>query len=386
LKIIVDENVPYAVDAFRTLGEVTALPGRAITAEAMLEADALIVRSVTRVGRALLERSPVRFVATATIGFDHVDVDYLRERAIGFASAPGSNANSVAEYVTAALLVLAGRKGLTLQRKTLGVVGVGNVGSLVVSTAEALGLHVLQNDPPLARQTREARFRPLQELFAADVLTLHVPLTREGPDKTFHLVDERFLGAIKKGAILLNTSRGPVVDEAALLRAIAAPRLGAVVLDVWENEPQINLETLRRVDLGTPHIAGYSLDGKVAGTVMVYEAACRFFREEVSWNASSVLPPPALPMLDVHAHDRSEEDAIGEAVKAVYDIEADDAALRRLNELPPGARGAEFDRLRRTYPVRREFYNTEIHLVHGSESLRRKLEGIGFKVRAGHPS
>jgi len=327
----------------------------------------------------------VRFVATATIGFDHVDVNYLERRAIGFASAPGSNANSVAEYVVAALLVLAQRKGWTLERRTLGVIGVGNVGSRVVAKAEALGLKVLQNDPPLARQTGEARFRPIEELLGADILSLHVPLTLGGEDRTFHMIDEPFLARLKKGATLLNTSRGPVVDGSALLNAIDARWLGGAVLDVWEREPDISTELLERVDLGTSHIAGYSFDGKVAGTLMVYRAACKFFRGEATWRPEQCLPPPKLPLLDVHAHGRSEEGALLDAVKAVYDVEADDAALRELITLPAEHRGPHFDQLRKTYPTRREFFNTEVHLVHGSDALMRKLEGVGFRVRAGHP-
>jgi len=384
VNIIVDENIPYSVEAFRTLGHARSMAGRAITREAVRDADALIIRSVTKVNRNLLEGSHVRFVATATIGFDHVDTAYLQQCGIGFASAPGSNANSVAEYVVAALLVVARRKGLSLAGKTIGVVGVGNVGSRVVAKAEALGMRVLQNDPPLQRQTGEARFRPIEELLDADILTLHVPLTREGPDKTFHLVDEQLLALMKPSAVLINSSRGAVIDGGSLLKAIEAHRLGAVVLDVWENEPEINIDLLRRVDLATPHIAGYSLDGKVAGTQMVYQAACAFFGLQATWDAAAVLPPPALPAYELHAHNGSHEDALHDAVKAVYDIEADDARLRKASGLPPAQRGAYFDSLRKTYPVRRELFNTEIRLAHGSTELRRRLEGIGFKARQEH--
>lgn len=386
MKVIVDENIPFAAEAFGTLGEVRALAGRALTAAAVREAEALIVRSVTRVGPALLDGSQVRFVGTATIGFDHVDVEYLRRRGIGFASAPGSNANSVAEYVVAALLVMAKRRGWQLAGRTLGVVGVGNVGSRVAAKARALGMNVVENDPPLARKSGDPRFRPIEELFDADTLTLHVPLTREGPDKTHHLVDERFVARMRRRAVLVNTSRGSVAKTSALLGALKTGHLGALVLDVWENEPNISTDLLERVDVGTPHIAGYSFDGKVAGTVMVYEAACRFFGHEACWRADSVMPAPAVPIVQLDAAGRRDEEVVHEAVRAVYDIEADDARLRALLKLAASERGAEFDRLRKGYPVRREFFNTEIRLLNGSERLVRMLQGIGFRAQAVEPT
>ena len=342
MRIVADENIPFAREAFGRLGEVTIAKGRAITRETVRDADALFVRSVTRVNAGLLDGTAVKFVATATIGFDHVDAEYLRARAIGFASAPGSNANSVAEYVVAALLVLARRRGFRLEGKTVGVVGVGNVGNRLVRKAEALGMKVLQNDPPLQRQTGDARFLPLEALFESDILTFHVPLTRAGPDATFHMINDDLLARLKSGAILINTARGAVADSAAVVRAVESGRLGGLVLDVFEGEPSINPALVERADIATPHIAGYSYDGKINGTVMVYRAACEFFGRPAEWDPTGSLPDPPHPRLTARS-DCDDEEALREIVLTVYDIEADDRRLRRILELPPAERGPYFD-------------------------------------------
>ncbi|MFP4057150.1 MAG: 4-phosphoerythronate dehydrogenase [Candidatus Brocadiia bacterium] len=378
MRILADENIPFAREAFATLGDVELVRGRELGAEALRDCDLLVVRSVTRVDEGLLGGSRVRFVGTATIGTDHVDLDFLRRQGIAFASAPGSNANSVAEYVVAALLVLARRGGTALEGKSIGVVGVGNVGSRVVAKCQALGMKVLENDPPLARQSGDPRFLPLDALLEADFLTLHVPLTREGEDATYHLADERLLARMRPDARLLNTSRGAVADGSALARAIDAGAVGGAVLDVWEGEPAIDVGLLGRVALGTPHIAGYSFDGKVAATEMVYRAACEALGAEATWSAGPAMPPPEHPRIELACRGRSEEDVAREAVLTVYDIEADDRALR-------GVAGADdvagcFDRLRKTYRQRREFHNTSLLLRGASEGLAAKLAGIGFRI------
>jgi erythronate-4-phosphate dehydrogenase len=379
LRILADENIPFAREAFSTLGDVEMISGRSATREMLRDCDVFACRSVTKIGRELLEGSRVRFVGTATIGFDHVDVGYLRERGIAFASAPGSNANSVAEYIAAAMLVLARRGGFTLEGTTIGVVGVGNVGSRVVNKAEALGMRVLQNDPPLARQTGDPRFLPLDALLDADFLTFHVPLTREGPDATHHLVDAAFLRRMKPSAVLLNSSRGAVVDGSALRDALGRRRIAAAVLDVWEGEPVFDAELLAEVAIGTPHVAGYSFDGKVAATEMIYRAACEAIGVAPTWDPAAIMPPPGHPRLEIQCAGRADEDVLREAVLTVYDIEADDRALRQSPQ-SPAERGAYFDRLRRVYPERREFHNTTLALSGASERLKAKLAGIGFRV------
>ena len=380
MKIVADENMPFAKEAFSTLGEVILLPGRAMTREAVQDASVLAVRSVTKVDAELLEGSSVRFVGTATIGVDHVDADYLESRSIGFASAPGSNAVSVAEYVMAALLTLSDRRGENLEGKTLGVVGCGNVGSRVCRRAEALGMRVLRNDPPLQRLSGDGGYLPLEALFESDFITLHVPLTREGRDATYHLADAGFLAKMRPDAALLNTSRGAVADGTALKDALSEGRLRDAVLDVWEGEPDIDFGLLGQAALGTPHIAGYSYDGKLKGTDMIYRAACRHFGAAPTFDIRAAAPAPQVPELELTAAERPGEEVLREAVKAIYDIEADDARLRQAASLAPSDRGKRFDELRKTYPVRREFANTHVRCPGAPEALVDKLAGLGFKT------
>jgi erythronate-4-phosphate dehydrogenase len=297
MKIIADENIPFVAECFSSIGEVETVPGREMTPSLVADADVLVVRSITRVDSSLLAGSKVRFVGTATIGFEHVDVDYLAQKNIGFASAPGSNANSVGEYIVAALLSVGQKKGIEIEGKSIGIVGVGNVGSRVEKKARALGMEVYLNDPPLQRQTADARYLPIEELFACDFVTLHTPLTFEGIDKTFHLADEKFFKSLKPGCVFINTARGGVTDTAALKAAIKSGRLGGAILDVWEDEPNVDAELVQMVDLATPHIAGYSLDGKIAGMIMIYNAACEYFGLQAAKTAEHFLPEPQIKQI-----------------------------------------------------------------------------------------
>jgi erythronate-4-phosphate dehydrogenase len=370
--IIADENIPYVREAFGPLGEVRTLSGRAMTPDSVREADILLVRSVTRVDRALLSGSRARFVATATIGFDHVDREYLASRGIAFAAAPGSNARSVAEYVVAALLVLEARGALRVAGSTMGVVGVGNVGSKVAALARALGMRVLLNDPPRARSEASGGFVSLDEVCArADVVTFHVPLERGGDDPTWHMIDEGLLGKIKHGATLFNTSRGAVHDTDALKAAKRSGRIGALVVDVFEHEPGIDAELALAADISTPHVAGYSFDGKVAGVRVIHEAACRYLRIDPAWPAD--IPPHEVRVVDLA------RPSILDAVRASYDIEDDDARLRdALHANAPEARAAGFDRLRREYPRRREFAKWKVALAPAAQVARGTLRSLGF--------
>ena len=415
MKIVADENIPLLRDAFGPLGEVVAVPADAIRPALVRDAQALLVRSVTPVGPALLDGSSVRLVATATIGTDHVDREYLARRGIGFASAQSSNARSVAEYVFAALAVLAERGGWRFEEKMLGIVGVGHIGSRVARIAEGIGMTVLRNDPPLARSARgektpgvfsaqhpsgpsgkrhlesfrppavphtgDAKFVPIKALADADIVTFHVPLAREGPDATYHMINESLIGRLKRGVILLNTSRGSVAATSALKAALAAGRVGALALDVWENEPNISLELLDAADLATPHIAGYSYDGKVNGTRMILEALCRHFSLARDWDPSPLMPPPHSPRVRLPAGvDRQQ--AIRYATRAAYDAEADDAHLRAMGAKPADERAAYFGSLRRDYPLRREFPETTVELPRADARVRSALEALGFPVRA----
>lgn len=378
MKILADENIPFVAEAFQTLGEVVTRPGRQIAPADLADAEILLVRSVTKVDEKLLAGSPVKFVATATIGTDHIDLDYLKHRQIGFSSAAGSNANSVAEYVVAALLHHASQKKILLTGKILGVVGVGNIGTKVVHYATKLGMQVLQNDPPRARQTGDPRFLPLDELMHADFITVHVPLTRDGIDATWHLFDRPRLQKMKPGSLLINSSRGPVVETAAA-REILQRGHAALVLDVWENEPNIDIDLLNLVELGSPHIAGYSFDGKVNGTHQIYQAACAFLQQPATWNPQDALPVQITEFV-INARGKSDEEILHEAVRQAYSIADDDTRLRPISSLAPAEQGAFFDQLRKNYPKRREFLNFRILLQHGTNALAEKLIWLGFQV------
>ena len=384
MKLVADENIPFVREVFSEFGAIITAPGREISSALVRDADILLVRSVTRVGRKLLQGSRVRFVASATIGTDHVDEAYLREQGIGFANAPGSNANSVAEYIFAAMFDLAVRLDWRLPGKTLGVVGVGHIGSKVAARAKSLGMAVLENDPPLARQSGDPRFLPLKEVLKkADILTLHVPLTPSGPDKTVHLIDAENLRLLKREALVINASRGPVVDNEALKKWLEHGKgKSAAVLDVWENEPTIDTELLQRVAIGTPHIAGYSLDGKINGVRMIYEAACAYFGKKPTVNPENLLPDPPVPHVEIEASHKNDERLIHTVIKRVYDIRADDARLRELIHLRPDERGNYFDFLRKNYPIRREFSNTQVTIRNGTRMQREKLKILGFQVNS----
>lgn len=388
MRIIADENIPFVKECFSSLGDVETFPGRQITPPTVADADCLLVRSITAVNETLLAKSKVKFIATATIGYEHVAVDYLNKRNVGFASAPGSNSNSVADYFIAALLSVAKKLKIILAGKSIGIVGVGNVGSKVAKKSAALGMKVVLNDPPLARQTGNPKYRPLNELFDCDFITLHTPLTREGRDKTYHLADEIFFKSLKTGCVFINTCRGGVHDTDALKNAIKSNKLSAVILDVWENEPNIDCELLRLVDISTPHIAGYSLDGKIAGLIMIYEAACKFFKAEPMHTIADFLPPPAVPQITIDKLDAdpaiaeaSEQSMLHKIVQHVYTINRDDFNTREIAIVEPEKRAKFFDDLRKNYPVRREFQNTTILLKQSSTKLDNVLKGIGFQVK-----
>ncbi|MFA5238176.1 MAG: 4-phosphoerythronate dehydrogenase [Phycisphaerae bacterium] len=378
MKIIADANIPFVKDCFSSIGEVELFPGRQITRDTIGDAECLLVRSVTRVDSDLLAGSKVRFVGTATIGFDHIDIEYLAKNNISFISAPGSNANSAAEYVISGLLEIGRKYKIKLDDKSIGIVGVGNVGGNVAKKCAALGMKVLLNDPPLQRASGDAKYLPLEKLYDCDFITFHTPLTFEGIDKTFHLAGEALFKSLKAGCVFFNASRGGVVDTEALKESIRSGQLETTVLDVWENEPNIDTELLEMVDIGTPHIAGYSLDGKIAGMIMIYKAACEYFGFKARFDVEDFSPRPDVPQLKINPNSGSEQDALRGAIEKIYKIRADDSKLRRILDVPAGKRGKFFDDLRKNYPVRREFQNTQII---APEKLSKKLEGIGFKVK-----
>ena len=383
MNIICATNMPFAMEAFSTLGETRILEGRDITAADVRETEILALRSTTKVNRALLEGSKVRFVGTATIGTDHLDIPYFNQAGITWCFAPGCNANSVSEYITAALLYLACQHGFSLEGTTIGVIGVGNVGRRVVQKARALGMRVLMNDPPRERAEGLGgdHFVSLDLVLAeADIITVHVPLTKEGPDKTVHLADAAFFGRAKKGLIFLNAARGPVVDSPALISAMATGNVSHVLLDTWEGEPNYRLDLMAKVDIATPHIAGHSFEGKVMGTVMVYREVCKFLGVPATWSHEPLMPAPLVPEVKVAVAGRSDQDVLREVVRQVYDLEGDDRRFRDSSSADEAGRMKNFDRLRSHYPERREFQYTRVKLNGGTDSLRCALIDLGFKV------
>lgn len=352
IKIICDRNQPQVEDAFGRLGEVVTLPFSQITREALRGADALICRSTVKVNAALLEGTPVKFVGTCTIGTDHVDEAYLRARGIGFAAAPGCNANSVSEYILAAILNFSVARDWPLRGKTVGIVGVGNVGKLLAPKAEALGLRVLLNDPPRAEAEGSAGFTPLPQLLdESDIVTLHVPLEKGGAHPTFEMADAAFFARMKPGALFLNAARGKAVREEALLAALQAGKIGGAVLDVFYNEPTIPPELHDALFLATPHIAGHSFDGKVVGTQMIFDAMCRHFGVAQSWDYHPGMPEPEVDIIEMEPSGYNEADLL-RLVEPCYNILRDDRTLRA----DPGC----FAHYRQEYPLRLEFSHTQV--------------------------
>lgn len=381
--IVADENIPLLESFFGDIGTIRRVSGRTVSPEDVNDADILLVRSVTRVNEALLKDSRVRYVGTSTIGTDHVDLPWLESRGIAFSAAPGCNANSVAEYVLSVLSLYAEQQGLDdWETLSVGIVGAGNVGSELARKLDKLGFTVRLCDPP--RQALEGDdnevFCSLDEALECDVITLHTPLTRESAHPTFNMMDADKLARLTAGQLLINTSRGEVIESAALLERLQAPNAPTVVLDVWEQEPRVNPQLVDRVWLATPHIAGYSLEGKVQGTEMVYQSLCRFLGLPARKKAGQYLPEPALSKLCFTS--AAEEMGAGNiAMRSCYDPRRDDARLRLTMDLPVEERGTAFDRLRKNYPVRREFSSVKIQLKGTSKSLQDTFRALGFKLK-----
>ncbi|OON39113.1 4-phosphoerythronate dehydrogenase [Izhakiella australiensis] len=374
MKILVDENMPYARELFSRSGEVTAVPGRSIPEDALQHADGLMVRSVTKVNQALLAGTPVKFVGTATAGTDHIDESALAQLGVAFSAAPGCNAIAVVEYVFSALLLLAERDGFALTDRTVGIVGVGNVGARLQQRLQALGIRTLLCDPPRADRGDSESFQDLDSLIgAADILTFHTPLYKEGPYRSWHLMDEARLQALKPGAILINACRGPVVDNAALLRVLQQRRDLSVVLDVWEPEPALSVALLARVDIATAHIAGYTLEGKARGTTQVYEAWSAYLGKPDPVALDSLLPVADFSTIELHGP--LEQSTLKRLVHLVYDVRRDDAPLRKVAAIP-----GEFDRLRKNYQERREW--SSLHVTCDNEHIASQLRALGFSAAA----
>lgn len=374
MQIIADENIPHVAAAFANLGNVKTLAGRNMDNSDLIDCECLLVRSVTRVNQELLRNTPVRFVASATIGTDHIDLDYLDSKQIGFANAPGCNAESASEYVINALFALADSRDFDPFALKAGIIGCGNVGSRVKEKLDILGIETLINDPPLQQDgTRQFEYVSLDQILnECNFITLHVPLTRDGKYPTHHLFNANRLDQIKKGAILFNAARGPVIDNTALLTLLEQRRDLTVFLDTWEGEPSINHQLLRSVDLATPHIAGYSVEGKLRGTQMISDAAHQFFGQQASWRMTEHLPRPEAIQLTGSAP------PLQELLKAHYDVFADHQHLTALADLNPGQSANQFDVLRKQYPKRYEYNHYQVRNIADKKTASR-IGRLGFQ-------
>ena len=330
MKIVVDDKIPYIRETICQLADETVfLSGAAITADDVRDADVLVVRTRTRCNQQLLEGSKVQLVVTATIGYDHIDTQWLQEAGIRWTNCPGCNSGSVAQYVECALLLLEQQKGLSLRQSTIGIVGCGHVGSKVKAVAERLGMQVLVCDPLLDNPS----FVSLDEIERrCEVITFHVPLTREGQYATWHMADEDFFHRLPRVPYIINTSRGEVVDNQALLQALQDGRVRDAIIDVWEHEPHPDAALLNKVFIGTPHIAGYSADGKTNADNMVIDAICQHF----GLPHPGIIAPPALP---------SDFKYTGSPLD-LYNPMIDSQKLK--------ADASQFEQLRNNYPLRRE--------------------------------
>lgn len=374
--IVADENIPLIEEFFAGFGEIRRLPGRQITRADVHAADVLLVRSVTKVDRELLEGSAVRFVGTCTIGTDHLALDYFEQAGIEWSSAPGCNARGVVDYVLGSLLTLAEIEGVDLVQRTYGVIGAGEVGGRLVTVLRALGLKVLVCDPP--RQAAEGGdYVSLEHIIEhCDVLSLHTPLGKTGSFPTWHLLDQQRLEQLRPGTWLINASRGPVVDNVALREVLNRRDDLQAVLDVWEHEPEVDRELADLCVLATPHIAGYSLEGKQRGTAQIYQALCDFLGQPAVVRLADLLPPPWLAKVELSASSDPGW-ALAMLCRGVYDPRRDDADFRRSLTGSVQEQKLAFDGLRKNYPVRREIEGLAVHVDGDSVALKQLVKALG---------
>jgi erythronate-4-phosphate dehydrogenase len=372
MKLVADDKIPFLKGVLEPFAEVIYLPGSSIKANDLTDADALIIRTRTKCNESILKGTKVQFIGTATIGFDHIDTGYCERNNIQWTNAPGCNSSSVQQYVAAALLKVAEEYQIDLKTMTIGIIGVGNVGSKVERIARSLGMNVLLNDPPRERREGKGDFVTFDTiLMEADIITLHVPLNLSGKDKTLHLFnDEAFFRALKH-PWLINSSRGEVVDTLSVKRALKSGLIKGAVIDVWEKEPEIDPELLSAAFIATPHIAGYSTDGKANGTSMIVNALSRHFNLPLNeWYPDNV-PAPEKPYLKIDCSGRKDDEIIREAVMHTYDISLDDSNLRNSP--------STFEKQRGDYRLRREFSAYTVELYGGNSKVSETLKKLGFR-------
>jgi erythronate-4-phosphate dehydrogenase len=373
MKIIIDDKIPYIRGAFEDVAKVIYLPGSKTTPEIVRDADAIVTRTRTICNRELLSGSAVKFIATATIGYDHIDTDYCDSVGIKWTNAPGCNSKSVEQYIASVLMVLAERNEWTLSDKTIGVVGVGNVGSKVARIAEIFGMKVLLNDPPRERAEGKEKFVSLETIqHEADIITLHVPLNMKGEDATYHLGDDSFFSKLIRKPVLINSCRGEVTETEAVKKALKAEIISAFVCDCWENEPDLDLDLLALTEIATPHIAGYSKDGKATGTLMSVQAISSFFDLGLeNWRPTGI-EKPVEPVFEIDGSGLTEQQIISKAILHTYDIRNDDRDFRKDIAL--------FEQLRGDYPTRREFPAFTVKARDVEGKTIEKLKQLGLNI------
>lgn len=374
IKIIADHKIPFLKGALDARAHVVYLPGREISPAMVRDAHAMIIRTRTICNKNLLDGSAVKCIASATIGHDHIDAAYCEAQNIFWTNAPGCNANSVKQYIASALAFIITQTGKPFRELTIGIVGAGHVGSKVQAMASSLGMVTVVNDPPRARREGSQGFASIQEVLErSDIITMHVPLNKQGADKTLHMADEAFFANITEGSWFINSSRGEVAKTSALLTAIEHGHLGGAILDVWEDEPRISASLLQQAAIATPHIAGYSADGKANGTTMSVHAVSKYFDLGLDdWSPASIPPPKeAEPVIDCSG--MGAEDLFCRLAKHTYNIVADSDALKKSM--------ATFEQQREEYPVRREPEAYSLRLVNPSPTHINVAEALGFKTK-----
>lgn len=378
MHILADDNIPLIDEFFSDIGTIRRVPGRNLTADDIQGASVLLVRSVTQVNKALLAGSNVKFVGTATIGTDHIDLEYLEKKKIGFASAPGCNAQAVVDYVLSALSVLVDARGVAFNDLSVAIIGIGNVGLRLRSRLEEMGITVLAVDP-FQKEEQVGKLVSLEEALQADVVSLHTPLTHEGKHATHHLINQTRLQQMKPDACLINTCRGAVVDNQALLAHMQANDQFEGILDVWENEPELDIKLMRRSMLATPHIAGYSLDGKMQGTEQVYRSLCNYFGLPVRLKLAQFLPEPGIKMV-TFSQQVPLNQALRTAIRAAYEVRVDDGVMRSAMMRSKNL-STTFDELRKDYPLRRDITRLKVCVPARCHDLQTSLKAVGFDVR-----
>lgn len=374
MKIIVDENMPAIAEMFAAHPvEVIPRSGRTIAPEDIKEADALLVRSVTKVNKDLLEGSSIAFVGSATIGVDHIDQSYLKHQGIGFANSPACNAESVTDYVLSCFACLYHEESYQWWTKTIAIVGCGNVGGRLYERLKALNVNVVAYDPPKQMQSSGFDSCSFDEVLKADVICIHTPLTKSGAYKTEHLFDAETINHLKAGTVILNAGRGEVIDNAALMKRQQTENDLTLILDVFEHEPEPAIALINHCFLATPHVAGYSLDGKLRGSFMVYQACCQSFgwRENEFNNVGKF---SKISLLSVEQGDDWAQ--LNKLIMLAFDIRADDGRFRRLFTLNP--KSITFDNLRKNYVERREFSVMQVQTA--SVNVIRLAKAAGFEI------